>query len=773
MAEEAGNKEQAAKRPQRLSKAQIIRTFVLLLLCGVAAFAVLAVKLYDIQVADHNRYESLALGNQLHQSTLTASRGAIYDTNGKILAMSASVENVFISPLEIQKYEQDASFIAYGLCAILDVTRDSVMEKVAKTNSQYQIIKTKVENEQAGQVREFIKENKLRGVYLEPASKRYYPGGSLACQIIGFVGTDNTGLEGLEQRYEKYLTGVNGREVRLKNARGTDLLFDGYNDYYVAQNGDSIYLTIDSQIQYYVEKHLAQAIEDYDVQNGASCIVMNAKTGEILANANYPNYDPNDFQMLGEKELEKLAEIEDEEEYKKAYSDALYKQWRNRSLSDAYEPGSVFKILTLAMALEENEASLDSLFDCTGSMAVLGRDDKNGDPIPLNCWNKWGHGTQSLNQALQNSCNMAIVDLGLKVGAQTFYDYISAFGLFKKTGLDKSAEGSSIWWSENVFFDKSNKSQLASASFGQTFKVTPIQMITAVAAAVNGGYLMQPYIVKQITDSEGMIVEATEPTVLRQVISAGTSKAVREILEDVVATGTGKNAQVKGYRIGGKTGTSENTEMLSENESEKDYIVSFVGFAPADDPEIVVLLLMDSPSNKTGIYISGGSMAAPVVGNIMSDILPACLGVKPQYSEEDLKDINVHTPRLSSKSVSEAIATLTEQGYDYIVVGEGDQVTGQAPASNAHVAYGTQVIIFAGEDIPREPVTVPNLSGMAYADAKKALESKGLFIRTTGAQRSDKKVEISVQSMPGGIQTTYGAVIEVTLIDKDAVELHG
>ena len=736
-------------------------------------FVVLAVKLYNIQITEHNRYESLALGNQLHQSTLTATRGSIFDANGKIMAMSASVENVFISPLEIIKYEQDEVLITEGLHAILGVTRESVTEKLAKTNSQYQIIMAKVENEQAGQVRDFIKANKLRGVYLEPATKRYYPNGSLACQIIGFVGTDNTGLEGLEKRYDEYLTGVNGREVRLRNARGTDLLFDGYNDYYTAQNGCNITLTIDSQIHYYAEKYLAQAIEDYDVQNGGTCIIMNAKTGAILADVNIPNYDPNNFQAVGADELEKLSLIEDEDQYRKAYTEALYRQWRNRSLADAYEPGSVFKILTLAMALEENVTSLDANYTCNGSMHVLGRDDKNGNPIPLYCWNRYGHGSQSLDQAIQNSCNMTIVELALKLGAQTFYEYIDAFGLFSKTGLDNSAEGNSIWWSEKVFFDKQNKSQLASAAFGQTFKVTPIQMITAVAAAVNGGYLMQPYIVKQITDGDGAVIEVTEPTVLRQVISAGTSATVREILEDVVETGTGKNARVNGYRVGGKTGTSENTENPGDDESQKDYVVSFVGFAPADDPEIVILLLLDSPSHKTGIYISGGSMAAPVVGNILSDILPICLGIKPQYSDDDLRDINVYTPKLTSKSVDEASAALEEQGFEVKVIGEGGIVTGQAPAPNAHVAYGTQVVIFADGDIPREPVTVPHLAGMSWLEAKSILEARGLFIRTAGALRSDKKAEVSVQSIPAGTQTAYGAVVEVTLIDKSAVELHG
>ncbi|MDR0490736.1 MAG: PASTA domain-containing protein [Oscillospiraceae bacterium] len=755
------------KKPvERLSRALITRTLVLIAVCGIAAFAVLAVKLYQVQIVEHDHYESLALGNQLRKSTITASRGTIYDTDGKILAMSAYVENVFISPYEIEQNRENVGLIADGLSAILGVGREMVLEKAAKTSSQYQIIKLKVESGEAGEVREFIKENNLKGIHLEPASKRYYPNNSLACQIIGFVGTENKGLEGLEERYDKYLTGVNGRDVRLKNARGAALPFTDYEDHYNAQDGNSITLTIDSQIQYYVEKHLSQAIEDYDVQNGATCIIMNAKTGAILADASYPNYDPNNFLAPSEKELEKLGAIKDEDEYKNALNNALFRQWRNKSLADTYEPGSVFKIITLSMALEENVASDDSHFDCKGSMEVPGRE------TPLNCWNIYGHGWQNLNEAIQHSCNMAVVNLALRVGARTFYKYIDAFGLFDKTGIDSNAESSSIWWDKNVFFDKNNQSQLASAAFGQTFKVTPIQMITAVAAAVNGGYLMQPYIVKQITDSDGNMVEANEPTVLRQAISSGTSAAVRAVLEDVVKTGTGKNAQVRGYRVGGKTGTSENIETLTDLDGPKDYIVSFVGFAPADDPEIVILLLMDTPSHRTGLNISGGGMAAPVVGNMLADILPTCLGIKPQYTEEDLKDINIDMPRLTSKSVEEAKEFLAGHGFEYKVVGDGESVTGQLPAANQNVASGTTVTLFAGEDAPRSPVTAPLLSGMTYTEAKQALESRGMFIRTVGVLKSDKKAEVSVQSIQAGTETAYGTVVEVTLIDKNSIELY-
>ena len=762
-------KKKTAARPGR---AMLVRTVILLAVCGVVAFAVLACKLYEIQITDSGKYESAALDAQLRQTTISASRGTVFDTNGKILAMSAAVENVFISPYELYRDEQNIEFIATGLSTILDVTRDSIMEKTEKKTSQYQVIKQKVESGEAEQVRAFISDNKLKGIHLEAASKRYYPNGELASQIIGFVGTDNNGLYGLEQRYDEYLTGVNGRMVRLKNARGTDLLFNGYDDYYGAHNGNNITLTIDSTIQYFVEKHLKQAIVDYDIKNGGMCIAMNAKTGALLAIANYPDFDPNNFEKIGDNEMERLNLIDDEEEYNQELKSAQYLQWRNRALTDVYEPGSVFKILTLAMALEENVANPNSIFNCSGSIEIVGRVDKEEKPIPLRCWRRWGHGEQTLREAIQHSCNITCVELGLRLGARTYYKYVDAFGLRDKTGLD-SIEGRGKWWDDSAFFDRKNQSQLASATFGQTFGVTPIQMITAATAAVNGGYLMQPYIVKQVTDGEGNIIEVTEPTVRRQVISNETSAVVRDILEDVVSIGTGKNAKVMGYRIGGKTGTSEDVVKiaLSEKNARKDYIVSFLGFAPADDPEIVILLLLDTPSYSTGISISGGSMAAPAVGKMMADILPLCLGIMPQYTEDEIKDINVTVPRVTDRDVEAAKDLLWVSGLMYTVVGEGESVTGQLPAPNAYIASGSTVIIYAGEEAPEGTAIVPLLSGMAYSAAKKALEDRGLFIRTSGAPKSDKKVAVSVQSIPAEEEVAYGSVVEVTLIDKDVIEL--
>jgi stage V sporulation protein D (sporulation-specific penicillin-binding protein) len=563
---------------------------------------------------------------------------------------------------------------------------------------------------------------------------------------------------------------VDGRIIRITNARGSDLMLAGFGDYHHAQHGNDIELTINLSIQYYMEKHLAQAVVDYDVQNGAIAIAMDPRTGEVLAIANYPTFDPNNFVRLSDSVLESLSDIEDEEEFREAYRNAQFNMWRNRALADTYEPGSVFKMITFAMGLEENVARPYTMFSCRGYIDVRLFD---GDSR-RNCHNRWGHGPLTMNQAMYVSCNVACIEIGLRVGARTFYEYIGAFGLFDRTGLDDAIEGRSIWWSESVFTDWQNHTQLASASFGQTFNITPIQMINAAAATINGGYLMQPFMIRQITDSEGNLVEVNEPTVIRQVISNETSAYMRAMLEGSVTDGTGRNAQVRGFRIGGKTGTSENVAQLAlrgeHDTSDKDYIVSFLGFAPADDPQIVILVLLDTPSHDTGIRISGGSMAAPVVGKMFADILPMSLGIMPIFTEDDLPDINLHVPRVIGRELDSAIVALEASGFRYRIVGDGDTVTSQMPSPNAYVASGAQVILYANAEVPRDMVLVPQLSGLSYADARRALSDVGLFIRTAGVPRSDSRARVSIQSTLAGREVQFGAIVEVTLINPDATE---
>jgi stage V sporulation protein D (sporulation-specific penicillin-binding protein) len=761
---------------QERDRLVLIRALVIVAACGAFAFYLIAAELFQIQIVDNARLEGQALANQLVVDQISAQRGAILDTNSQILAMSADTNYVFLSPLELAEHEDRLDYIVRNLSAILGVERDYIMENALKYPSQYQVIKRNVSDDDVERIREFNRANGFRGIYTRRTPMRHYPNNYLASHVLGFVGNDNSGLDGIERLFDRYLTGIHGREVRIRNALGAGLHFTEFEDFFDAQHGNNIFLTIDAQVQNYLEMGLRQAIADYDVQNGGVGIVMNARTGAILAIASYPTFDPNNFGAISEREMERISQIDCQDERLAAFDEVLNRQWRNRPLADTYEPGSVFKTMTMAMALEENVATLDCMFFCGGSTYILGRVDEYERPLPLLCANRNGHGWLTLDEAMQRSCNVAFVELGLMVGAHDFYSYIDAFGLFDRTGLDNSVEGSSIWWSERVFFDRRNHSQLASASFGQTFKVTPIQMITSFAATVNGGYLMQPHIVRQITDGEGNIVKAVEPTVVRQVISADTSAAVRYSLENVVMHGTGRNAQVRGFRIGGKTGTSENIEQLANMEEDplfKEYIVSFAGFAPADDPEVVVLFLLDTPGHNTGLFISGGTMAAPAVGRLLNDILYLYLGIQPRFTEEDLKHINVRVPRLTPLSISEAEEMLTSQGLGFTVVGGGDEVTGQAPAANSIVSPGTTVILYTGQPISREPVEVPSLTRLSFDNAIRMLENRGLFIRTTGLLRTDPRAEVSVQSVNAGEYAPFGSVIEVTLIDRNASEFGG
>lgn len=752
------------------------RTLVLMAMCGIVAFLVLGIRLFVLQIIRHDELETAAIEQQTRESTVSANRGTIYDRNGNVLAMSASVDNVFISPNEMQEKKQDVALIAQGLSIILDVDYDSIIEKAKDTSSYYKTIKLKVEEDTANEVRSFINENDIEGVYLESTTKRYYPYSTLACHVIGFVGTDNTGLEGLEAGYDEYLTGADGRVVRMKNGWGSDMLFTDFEEYYDAEDGNNATLTIDVPIQYIVEKYLQQAVEDNDALNGGACIAMDPNTGEILAMASLGDYDPNDFLSLSPEVEEELEKIKDENERSEAESAALAKQWRNKALSDTYEPGSVFKILTLAMGLEEGVISEGDHFYCSGSQDVIGRD-------PVNCWHLSGHGDQTLAESAQNSCNCAFVQIGEKVGSEKFYEYVDEFGLFDETDIDLAGEGNSIWWSDEVFNNPENHSQLAAASFGQTFAITPIQMITAVSAVCNGGYLMKPYIVSSIENSEGNAVLVNEPEVVRQVISNETSDTVNTILETVVSEGTGSNAYVAGYRIAGKTGTSE---KVSENLSsdEKAYVVSFCGYAPANDPQIVVLLLLDTPSHSTGRSISGGNMAAPVVGGIISEVLQY-MGYDPEYTDDELEAVDAVVPDLYGMNVADATGALNYEDLDCEFVGEGDTVVYQLPSAYSTVATGSTIILYLempetstpadnmgdGEngdepstDENSNLVSVPYLEDMTYIEARDKLEELGLYI--TYVSGSSKSGVIGSQYTEVGTMVPRGTVIEVALVES-------
>lgn len=750
------------------------RTLFLMSVCGIAAFLALGARLCQIQIFQHDEYEAAAIAQQVRETTVSAARGTIYDRNGAILAISAGVDTVYISPAEIERNNEDKEAIARGLAEILDADYETILKKAGNTKSWYEVVARKVEAETAELVRKFKAEGGYVGIKIESDTKRYYPNGSLASHVIGFVGLDNTGLGGIESRYDSLLSGENGYVMRSTTAAGTDMLYQSYEDYVDAHNGDSLTLTIDAVIQSYVEKHLAQAVEDYDIQNGAAAICMEVDTGAILSMVSLGNFDLNDYQTISaEAEAEISAAAQSEEEYDELYALAQQQQWRNKAISDTYEPGSTFKIITLAMALEEGVVNENSSFYCGGSMNVLGRGS------PLKCWKYGGHGPQSLTQAVQHSCNVAFVNIGQLVAEEKFYEYAEGFGFIErtadtsqqltaKTGIDLGGESGSIWWSEDVFCNPENLSQLAAASFGQTFNITPIQLITAVSACVNGGRLMQPYLVQSVEDPQGNLVSQTEPQVVRQVVSEETSASVRRILEQVVSDqteGTGHNAYVAGYRIGGKTGTS--TKTTKEISGEKEYIVSFIGFAPADDPEVAILVLLDDPSSESGIYISGGQMAAPVVGKMMADILPY-LGYEPEYTDSELAAADKAVPELTGMSITQAKSALSESGLGCRVIGEGDTVTDQLPRAGAVIAAGSEVLLYAGQNPAPTTETMPDLRGLSYEAARQRLGELGLYLTAENGVTDPAAQLVSAQSTAPGEELARGSVVGVTLYENEA-----
>ena len=756
------------------NRTMLRRALFLMTVCGIVAFAVLIFRLFELQILRHDELESAALSQQLRRTVIAAGRGTIYDRNGRALAVSATTYTVYLSPAEIAMNGEDPELIAAGLSQILGVDYSRVLGMAGDRRSWYKTVARQIDRQLAAQVRAFKDSYDLQGVKLEPDTKRYYPYATLASHLIGFVGLDNTGLAGVEFTLNDVLTGTDGSILRLKNSIGTDMILSSYEDYVDAREGNGVYLTIDAALQYFLENRLQQAVEDYDIQNGAAGILMDPNTGAILAMASLGNFDLNDYQTVSDDVRAEIAALDDPEQAAALLAAAQQAQWRNKAISDTYEPGSTFKIITLAMALEEGVVTPESGFYCGGSMTVQGRGK------PLNCWKHAGHGSQTLTQAVQHSCNVAFATIGLRVGEEAFYRYCEDFGFFRasedpnasltgRTGITLPGESGSIWWSRSVFCNPENYSQLAAASFGQTFNITPLQLITAVSACCNGGYLMQPYVVDRIVDSDGQLISQTEPTVVRQVISQTTSDRLNAILEQVVcdtAQGTGKNAYVAGYRIAGKTGTSEKVAQDAAG-GNKEYIVSFIGYAPADDPQVICLVLMDTPSTSTGVYISGGQMAAPVVGKIFSDVLPY-LGLEPEYTQAESMYLDRAAPDVRGQSTAQAERTLSAVGFSCRTVGTGGTVTDQLPLPGTVTAAGTTLILYAGAEVSPEAERVPDMTGMTYAGARDLLGSLGLFARSDGTILADsEKVLVAFQSVPAGTELSHGGVVELTLVNND------
>lgn len=789
-------KRQKGDARERANRLVLGRTFVLLILCGIVLFIPLVATLYQLMIVDHDQYEEMAIRNQTRSTTLTASRGVIYDRNMNILASSATVETIFIDPnylescIEAENEKREAGkeynpavsidFIATGLSDLLEVDADFVREQAAQTQYYYRAIKRKVPEETAEKVREFINDNELTGIInLELDSRRYYPYGSMAAQVLGFVNSDNVGGEGLEAYYDATLTGNAGAVITTKGNRGTEMLYT-YEKYYDASDGNSLVLTLDMTVQYYLEKNLEEAIEKYDVRNGAFGIVMNVNTGEVLGMATLGSYDPNNHQEIYDEKLREELERQYQlaislDEDSQAYTDAMaaynaamatarLRQWRNRCVSDGYEPGSTFKPITLATGLETGAITLNDTYECTGSYKFEGRDQI------VSCWKAAGHGTQTTMEALGNSCNIAFSNMGLKIGAETFYEYVKDFGFMEKTGIDLPGEAYGLFFTYDQFTETGNNANLISASWGQTFKITPIQLVRGISALVNGGYVLEPHIVREVLDSDGNVISRNETKVLRQVISEETSATMCEMLEYVVSGGTASGAQVPGYRVGGKTGTSEKTDVRDEQGNlieVEDKMVSFVGVAPMEDPQYVVLVVLDTPSQETGLYISGGIMAAPTVGAILGDILPY-LGVEPNYTDDELELVTVSVPNVVDMTEAEAAAALQEKSFTYRTVGSGTTVVDQVPAAGAKIPGKSEVVLYFGEEAPDETVEVPDFSGMTLVYAQQYAKSYGLYLLVTGTNQDRADVTATYQDIAAGTEVAPGTTITVEFTNHSA-----
>ena len=729
------------------------RSFVLMILMGVVMFVLLFFRLFDLQITRHEELQGKAVNQQTRRTVVTANRGTIYDAGGNILAISSSAETIILSPLEIDNAVNDTEdpvswtkeSLAAGLAEILGKDASAIRKRMDNVKSQYEVIQLRADEDTAAKVRSYVDENKIAGVHLVADTKRYYPYGSLAAQVIGFVGDENTGLYGLEAYYEKELEGQSGLVISSKDQAENDMLYT-YEQYFAAKNGNDLTLTLDTTIQYYLEKGIESMVDKFSAANGASGIVMDAKTGGILAMASYPNYDLNDFLTVSDQTLQERIEREES-----TVADMQLLQWRNKALNDTYEPGSTFKILTLSAALEEGVVDKTTTVNCGGSVSISG--------YTIHCSNKNGHGLQTLVQSVGNSCNPAFINYGLRIGSEKFYEYMRSFGLMNTTGIDLGGEAVGVFAADSSF----TQLDLACYAFGQNFTVTPLALIAAQAACVNGGYLHTPYLVERITDSDGNVTYRHDDTPVRQVISEQTSATVRECLEYVVASGTGKNGQVAGYRIGGKTGTADKGQT-------GDVVVSFLCFAPADDPQVIMLITMDTPSRATGTYVSGGNMVAPTASTVMAEILPY-LGVEPSYSAEELLGMDTTVPNVIGMSVEEAKAKLKDRALSYKIVGDGETITDQTPTGGAIIPGKSSVILYAGEEKSTGKCVVPHLIGKTPSEANTTATAAGLLIRFSGTTGSESSsVRVLSQSIDEGTEVEAGTVITVQLGDTSVTD---
>lgn len=687
---------------------------------------------------------------QLKDTEITAMRGTIYDSNGNVLAQSASVWNVFIDPLNIKDKQRD--LIVDEFANLFGYDADEKKEFYEKTTHQnhYELIEKKVENNIKEKLSKFVSENKLGGcIGTEQTTKRYYPYGTLASSVIGFTGSDDQGLSGIESYYDEQLTGTNGRIITAKDAKSNNIAND-YETSIAATDGDSIVLTINQTIQYYLEKGLRETMNEYQAK-GAYGVVMNCNTGAVLAMSSLPDYDCNEpYKLTYSKDKKAIKKLSDKTAKQEAESAAVQNQWRNFTVSDTYVPGSVFKTFVASAALEENVVNLNTTYNCTGSIQV--------DKYKMKCHYHPGHGTQTLTQGLENSCNPFFITIGQKLGVHNYFKYFDAFGFTQKTNIDLPGEASPQYYKE----DQYGIVELSSASFGQTNSLTPIQVCTGLCAIANGGKLLQPYLVSSIVDANGKTVKKTETKEIRQVISADTSKKVRKMMKSVVDNGTGKNGYVAGYSVGGKTGTSTKLGESKNGEGDK-YIVSFGAIAPSDDPEIAMLIIVDEPNQDLG----GGALCAPIAAQVTQEAMNV-LGIEPKYNDSEMKDLSKQTPNVVGKSLDEAKKTLEENNLNYVVVGDDSTVTRQCPSGADTIPNGGTVYLYT-DDAEKQTVIVPDFTGLTVNEAKDLASSSNLNIQIAGNSMSSGTVVAYRQSEEKQAKVEKGTVVTVTFKNTQSV----
>ena len=738
------------------------------------------VSLFETSITDNLKYQTLANDTQFKSKTVKANRGSIYDANGKILAQSATVYSINVDPSMIYNQQQkEAKEKADGkeqegtlesqrmidaaatiLSEELNVSYEYAVKQLTTggADKRWANIAKSVEKPKADDIMARVDEADIYGlIFRDLDTKRYYPQGELAAAVIGFTNYDGDGIYGVESKYNDYLKGVDGKVISAVDAFQNEMPYKN-DKIYDAQDGNSLYLTLDMNLQYYAEKYLEQQVEAHDVQNRACAIIMNVNTGAVLAMASTPGFNLNDRNSLyNPADTAKLSGILDDEEYNTMYATLREQQWKNKAITELYYPGSVFKVVTGSAALEEKAISLNSTFNCGQVITVADTD--------IHCWSTYSHGTQDFTTAMTNSCNPAFIQIGQLLGRDKFFDYFKAYGFTEPTGIDLPGEENSIY----VNTSEKGPVELASCSFGQTNKVTPLQMITAYAAVVNGGYLVTPYVVSKIVDHNGNVIKTTEPSIRRQVISEETSAEMRQVLESVVNRKDGSNAYIKGYAIGGKSGTSQKIDKSRETGNDDLYVSSYCAFAPADDPEIIMLVMVDEPTAKDAngsLMYYGSIVAVPAVVNVLKEALPY-MGYYPEYTQAELEALGVTLPAVEGETVSIAKETLEALSLKVTVIGNGDKVVAQVPARASSIPRNGRVVLYTEENYETEYTTVPNIIGYGLSDVNAILTNADLNFKVGDGAANHTGAKAYSQNYAEGNIVPKGTIIEVTFVIKD------